>query len=62
MRRPSLIYPAVIAAACSATPPGPRAEGAASPPTYYRDIQPLLQRNCAGCHGGDRPKGRKPKD
>ena len=58
MRRPSLIYPAVIAAACSATPPGPRAEGAASPPTYYRDIQPLLERNCAGCHGGDRPKGR----
>jgi dipeptidyl aminopeptidase/acylaminoacyl peptidase len=56
MPRPSLLYPAVIAAACSATRPGPAADGAAAPLTYYRDIQPLLQRSCTGCHGGERPK------
>jgi len=25
---------------------------------FVRDIQPLIERSCAGCHGGDKPRGK----
>jgi mono/diheme cytochrome c family protein len=30
----------------------------AEPPSFYRDIQPLFQTRCVGCHGGDSPKAK----
>ncbi|MDQ5978102.1 MAG: PSCyt1 protein, partial [Verrucomicrobiota bacterium] len=41
--------PAAVAASATA---------AVSAIDYIRDIQPLLDRSCYGCHGGDRKKGK----
>ena len=30
----------------------------AGEPTFYRNVQPILQKSCVGCHGGDSPKGK----
>jgi len=29
---------------------------AAPPPDFLRDIKPLLNRHCAGCHGADKQR------
>lgn len=26
--------------------------------TYEKDIKPLVEKSCVGCHGGERPKGK----
>lgn len=26
--------------------------------TYDKDIKPLVEKSCVGCHGGERPKGK----
>lgn len=31
--------------------------GPAAPVVFTRDIQPVLERSCLACHGGERPKG-----
>jgi mono/diheme cytochrome c family protein len=30
----------------------------AGEPTFYQNVQPILQKSCVGCHGGDSPKGK----
>jgi hypothetical protein len=38
-------------------PAGGTAAGAPATLTYARDIRPILERSCLGCHDGQRPKG-----
>lgn len=49
--------PAALASASSSRP-AEAAAGRATPRVEFaRDIQPLLERSCLGCHSGERPKG-----
>ncbi len=45
--------PALVKSAAIATKTRP----AANPVDFARDIQPVLERSCVACHGGERPKG-----
>jgi hypothetical protein len=38
----------------SKVPPASKKEGV----TFDKDIKPLLDKSCAKCHGGDKPKGK----
>jgi mono/diheme cytochrome c family protein len=33
-------------------------DGALANVDFVRDIQPLIERSCVGCHGGDKPRGK----
>jgi hypothetical protein len=45
------------AAACSSSPSAPPPDGGVASPTYWRDVAPILQARCEGCHapGGIAP-------
>ncbi len=45
------------APATAAKPPPRRAERRTEPVDFARDIKPVLERSCAGCHSGEVPKG-----
>jgi len=38
----------------SKLPPAAKTAGV----TYDKDIKPLIEKSCVGCHGGERPKGK----
>jgi hypothetical protein len=44
---------ALITAACGESTPAPTTTSLATTPTYYRDVEPILQTRCAGCHSAD---------
>jgi hypothetical protein len=69
--RPRLPAAALVAALLALSPAAPRAAGqgqaaaggpGTGPPTFTRQVAPLLAKYCTRCHGGRRPRGDLPLD
>lgn len=57
MRRALITVTSSLLAACGAATPGGELDGGAGAPTWYRDVLPIAQTQCTGCHvtGGIAP-------
>jgi hypothetical protein len=47
-----------LAASQPAVAPAPRVSWGDKPVSFHRDIRPILEQNCAGCHTGLKPAGQ----
>jgi ankyrin repeat protein len=55
--RPPPLTPALAGAATTVKPAAAHVDDAPVAVEFARDVQPVLERSCVGCHSGKRPKG-----